>query len=196
MIEILVILLFFGHTTTDWVIQWFHWIMPFPPNDSPTLDQTGNLTMKYQPNSIVYMLPGEHSAVAPNRHITIAANKPIMMPVLWFINGTYYSSSVSDESFIRKANEFFDRQVPTKLFATLDDKPLPIVNVTTPVFRLNIPKYTAFATEEERGGDAWVISKGYWVFLNPLSPGNHTLTYVGATRDYVNGATFHLKVLQ
>jgi hypothetical protein len=194
MIEILLVL-FFGHTTTDWVIQWFHWIMPFPPNDSPTLDQTGNLTMKYQPpNTLVYMLPGEHSAVAPNRHVTIPPDKPIMMPVLWFINGTY--SSVVDDSFVRNANEFFAREVPTKLFASLDGRPLPITNVTTPVFRLNIPKHTAFGEEEERGGgNAWVISKGYWVFLDPLTPGNHTLTYLGATHHYFNGATFYLKVL-
>jgi hypothetical protein len=192
MIEILLVL-FFGHTTTDWIIQWFHWIMPFPPNDSPTLDQTGNLTMKYQPNNLVYMLPGEHSAVASNRNITIPPNKPIMMPVLWFINGTY--SSVVDDSFVRKANEFFAREVPTKLFASLDGKQLPITNVTTPVFRLNIPKQTAFGEEEEHGGDAWLISRGYWVFLDPLPPGNHTLTYLGATHNYVNGATFYLKVL-
>jgi hypothetical protein len=193
MIEILV-LLFFGHTTTDWVIQWFHWIMPFPPDDSPTLDQTGDLTMKYQPKTQVYMLPGEHSAVAPNRHVTIPANRPIMMPVLWLINGTY--ANVVDESFVRKANEFFARDVPTKLIASLDGKPLPITNVTTPVFRLNLPKHTAFAEKEERGGDAWVISNGYWVFLDTLPPGNHTLTYVGATHNYVNGGTFYLKVLR
>jgi hypothetical protein len=48
---------FFGHPTTGWVIQWFQWMAQFPPNVSPNLDQTGNLTMKYQPNSLVYMLP-------------------------------------------------------------------------------------------------------------------------------------------
>jgi hypothetical protein len=189
MIEILLVL-FFGHTHTDWVIQWFHWIMPFPSNDSPTLDQTGNLTMKYQPRSPVYMLPGEHAAVASNRHITIPANKPIMMPVLWSIISTY--SPVVGKSFIQNANAFFAKDQPTRLFATLDNKPIPIVTINTPVFRLNIPSNNAF--EIQGGSDAWVISNGYWVFLNPLPPGDHTLTYVGATHDYVNGATFYLKV--
>lgn len=191
MIETLLVL-FFGHTQTDWVVQWFHWIMPFPSNESPTLDQTGNLTMKYQPKSSIYMLPGEHSSVAPDRHITIPANKPIMMPVLWSIVSTY--SPVVGESFIQNASAFFAKDPPSRLFATLDNKPLPIVTITTPVFRLNIPSNNAF--EMEGGGDAWVVSSGYWVFLNPLSLGNHTLTYVGATHDYVNGATFYLNVLQ
>lgn len=48
---------FFGHPTTGWVIQWFQWMAQCPPNVSPNLNQTGNLTMKYQPNSLVYMLP-------------------------------------------------------------------------------------------------------------------------------------------
>lgn len=48
---------FFGHPTTGWVIQWFQWMAQCPPNVSRNLNQTGNLTMKYQPNSLVYMLP-------------------------------------------------------------------------------------------------------------------------------------------
>jgi len=187
MIEMLLVL-FFGHTTTDWVVQWFHWISQFPPNDSPILDQTGNLTMKYQPNSLVYMLPGEHGTIAPNRHVSISSNKPIMMPVLFTLVGTF---SANQDSLINRANTIFANEQPTKLFATLDGKPLPIIPVTTPVFHLNIPSNNSF---EMRGdGTASLISRGYWVFLNHLPPGNHTLTYVGATHDYVNGATFYLK---
>jgi hypothetical protein len=190
MIEILV-LLFFGHTTVDWVIQWFHWIMPFPSDNSPTLDQTGNLTMKYQPSTPVFMLPGEHAAIAPNRHVTIPSNKPIMLPVLFDLFATF--SPTTEESFVQKASALFPNEKPTKLFATLDGKPLPIIPITTPVFHLDIPRDNAF--DMKQSGHAQVFSKGYWVFLNPLSPGNHTITYVGATRDYVNGATFYIKVL-
>lgn len=190
MFEIL-LAIFFGHTATDWVVQWFHWIMQFPSDESPTLDQTGNLTIKHQPNSSVYMLPGEHSAVAPNRHVTIPSNKPIMMPVFWVLVST--DSESVEESFVNKANTIFADEQPTKLFATLDGKQLAIVSILTPVFRLNnIPHDNAF---EMKSGSTFVISKGYWVFMNPLPAGNHTLTYVGATHNYVNGATFYLKIL-
>ena len=54
------------------------------------------------------MLPGEHSAIAPNRHVTIPANKPIMMPVLWLINGKY--ANVVEESFVRNLTIFCPRR--------------------------------------------------------------------------------------
>jgi hypothetical protein len=180
---------FFGHTKTEWVIQWLKWMMQFPADNSPDLDQTGNLTMKYQPNTLVYMLAGEHSSFAPNRHVTVSADKPIMMPVLFHLVGTF---SDNQEAFRREANSLLAQKPATKLVATLDDKPLPITTITTPVFKLHIPENNFL--EIKNSGDANVICKGYWVFMHPLSPGNYTIFYTGAMRDYFNGARTHLKV--
>lgn len=193
--------LVFGHTFSYWSIQWYKWVMPFPPSQSPELDQTGNATQNSQPGGPVYYLAGEHGALAPDRNITMPAYKPVVFPVLNTLVAYFPAqdgpfSFVKETGFAKQAQiewgPIFDK--PVIVEASLDGRPLGIVRDVTPVFDLKIPTENVFHDELKGSGDARAISAGYWVFLlSGFSAGNHTLVFYGhSDNGYFAGATYHI----
>ena len=66
---------------------------------------------------------------------------------------------------------------------TMDESSLKILEkyrVQSPLFNLTIPPDTAF---EGATGKTKEIADGYYVFLEPLSPGKHTIHFSGSVVD-------------
>ncbi|MBA3750541.1 MAG: hypothetical protein H0X03_06565 [Nitrosopumilus sp.] len=60
-------------------------------------------------------------------------------------------------------------------------KDLKKYRVTSPPFDINFPEDNIYGVTS---GPTKGVSDGYWVFLNPLSPGKHEIEFKGSTADY------------
>ena len=69
----------------------------------------------------------------------------------------------------------------TATSATLDGRPLPVVQLTAPVFTENWVKDNVFGVPAGRTGAAAV---GYYVQLPPLAPGSYTLVVSGTASNF------------
>jgi len=90
----------------------------------------------------------------------------------------------------------------TNLQATLDGvnlKQLDKYRVTSPLFNATYPTHNLFGSP---AGQTQGISDGYWIFLQPLSPGKHELHFSGLSpgnpttgiSNFSIGVTYHLTV--
>jgi hypothetical protein len=181
-----------NQTTSDWIITWYKWMLA--QNPSATFDQTGNLTMKYQPvNSPVYFLAEEHNSIAQNRHIVMTHGKTILFPAVTALVLSY-DTHADLAKFSRGVDTVIASQQPHTAYAFLDNKPISTTFIKTPIFRIHTYAHNA-ALGNYHDGDALAITAGYWVFLRPLSVGDHTISLYGGTPGYVAGATYHVKVI-
>lgn len=176
--------------------------MPFTGSDALTYDQVGNLIQKSQPQSPLYFLAEEHNALAPDRHLTMPAHKPLIIPVLITLAVRFpahenpFQWIENELTFPQQAESLFVSHKNHTMTATLDGKNLNIIWAATPVFDLNIPNDNFLKDEIHQTGGAKAISEGYWVFLTGLTPGNHTLSTYGHFPGYFAGTTYHIRAYQ
>ena len=45
------------------------------------------------------------------------------------------------------------------------------------------------------GVETKTVSDGYWVFLKPLSSGNHSIHFMGKNFDFFNEVTYYISVI-
>jgi len=165
-------------------------------------------------NSPVFFLAGTPGNAA-ERDCTIPARKMIFFPVINI--GNEYpcpdhsfrpGPGQSLEQFLTigyrpnfGARQFMDAPPPLK--ATLDGLALvpddlakpPTTNpyrATSPMFRIRIDPTLATVNWDPcimPGTEQSAVSDGYWIMLNPLTPGRHTLSFSGGTLSVIFNLT-------
>jgi len=68
----------------------------------------------------------------------------------------------------------------------LKELDLKSYRIQSPLFSVTLPEDNIFGVT---AGPTQAVSDGYWVFLSPLSPGNHEIHFRGATVDFTIGST-------
>jgi hypothetical protein len=135
----------------------------------------------------VYFLPwvGIERGTTATATCTVPRDKAILLSVTGGI-ADYSDPSVKTKTPAELLKIVTEGNVyPNKFDATLDGKPLHLVNdethkVTSDLFNFTLPKDNIW--EEPEGPDS-AIEQGWWIMLKPLSPGEHTLHYTTGYRD-------------
>ena len=135
------------------------------------------------------------------RTCTIPAGKAILYPVI--SSGCDYASypNVKSEPALVSCAQADDTR-SINLQATVDGvniKQLDKYRATSPLFSVTYPPHNLFGSP---AGQTQGISDGYWVFLQPLSPGKHELHFSGltpgnpttGTTNFAIDVTYHLTV--
>ena len=78
------------------------------------------------------------------------------------------------------------------------EPPTSRISAMSDFFNITLPEHNLWE-EKEVPGTYEGITEGYFLFLNPLPPGNHTLYYEAATNPpnpnvYAQAVTYHLNV--
>jgi hypothetical protein len=189
----------YGTPYAEWAGKWQQWLISVPQPLNPATDSTGKNCAQNQ-NGPVWFLAGTTGGSA-ERTCTIPAGKAILFPVVGSeCDYASYPNVKSEPALVLCAQADVNRAI--NLQATIDGvnlKQLDKYRATSPLFSVTYPPHNLFGSP---AGQTQGISDGYWVFLQPLSPGKHELHFSGltpgnpttGTTNFAIDVTYHLTV--
>ena len=189
----------YGTPYAEWAGKWQQWLISVPQPLNPATDPTGKNCAQNQ-NGPVWFLAGTTGGSA-ERTCTIPAGKAIFFVVVGSeCDYASYPNVKSEPALVSCAQADVNRAI--NLQATIDGvnlKQLDKYRATSPLFNVTYPPHNLFGSP---AGQTQGISDGYWVFLQPLSPGKHELHFSGltpgnpttGTANFAIDTTYHLIV--
>jgi hypothetical protein len=188
----------FGTPYNEWTSIWWTWLISIPVSESPAADSTGGFCAKNQTGP-VWFLAGTFQGSA-ERTCEIPAGKGILFPVFNAeCSFAEYPNFRTDSELSQCAREAIDKV--TFVQASIDGVEIQNISRTqSPLFNVTFPQENIFGVQ---AGPSRAVSDGFWIFLQPLSPGNHEINFKGALVDYTttgvvtvtNDVTYHLTVV-
>ncbi len=183
----------FGKTYGEWSAEWWQWDFSIRVPSNPTFDSTGR-NCDVQQSPPVFFLAGIATGEPVTRECTVPSDTPLFFPI---INAEcsnvepapFFGST--DAERLACARAIIDDVGISTLKATIDGVDVPALRrfrVPSPPFDftmpagnniLGLPRVTSGRSE----------SDGYWLMLEPLSPGTHVIHFEG-TAVFGPGASF------
>jgi hypothetical protein len=206
----------FGISNGDWVAKYWNWdySLAQDPQTNAIAGLKENGCLIHKDNSMVMLADTAYGGVW-NQNCTISPNEGILIPI-WTGACSKGEKDCLDQPFeqLSKAAREFDLgkvkglvKVDNIPVATLDatDYKTNIMNNVTEVytkeFNATVPNDSH--VQLEKYGTQAAAAHGWFVFLKPLQPGNHTVYYQnsvepttlsGAGNSNTAQFTYHLKV--
>lgn len=159
-----------GRPLSFWIQRYWQWQRSFPPGSQPSTDNTGSKCGIRQ-NQEVFFLSGSANDKPVNRNCTIPKNKPVLIPIINVLAQNDGSSTIKCDSYLTAIREV--NNSATDLMLTINGQSIKntlMSKVESGCFDL---KDTA------RGVSGIAAGAGYWVVLEPLSPGRYVLSFRG-----------------
>jgi hypothetical protein len=172
----------FGMTYGDWSAAWWQWVLSIPSLTNPLNDTTGANCAAGQSSGPVFFLVGSFVGTV-TRTCMVSRYKAIFFPIINTECSTAEDAPFhgDNEAELRTCvGSFGDALDVGSLKVSVDGKKvhgLKDHRAQSPVFNFTLP------TDNILGVDATVgssVSDGYYVMLNPLKPGDHTIHFEGA----------------
>jgi hypothetical protein len=192
-----------GKTYGEWAAEWWQWVFGLPPGVNPAMDSNGEFCAVGQRGD-VWFLAGSFGAEAV-RKCTIPRGKALFFPLI----NTFYGAFLSDppetttKEFIR---EQVDCGIPSELVVEIDGftvkNPFKYLE-KSPFFDVKLPEDNILGVGEDVIPQLLLCpsaDKGYYIFLEPLSPGEHKIhwkaTWTCPSGDSSQDITYDLTILQ
>jgi hypothetical protein len=186
-----------GIPYSKWTVDWTQWLTSIPKNKNPAADIDGRNCGVNQTGA-VWFLAGTFGGSA-QRSCTIPSGKSILTPI---ISGfcTPLTDKVNSTADLSKCAREGDDGASLK--AAVDGvelQNLQSYRVTSDRSPFTIPSWNPYGFP---AGRTTTIVDGFWLFLKPLSTGEHTLEFAGSfignpttgPASYSTEITYHLKV--
>ena len=185
----------YDQTIGNWGHAWWQWALNFPTADNP-LVQDGDVDCSAGQSDKVWYLAGTLGGSA-ERRCSIKKGKAIFFPLL---NGIFWTpEDCADEPSCRTGVGALIDAI-TGWTCTVDGAPCvwsaQIVRAQSDARPLNLPKGSIAVTDfgYAPGVREVSIADGYWVMLDPLPPGPHTIHFTSSAPDFALDVTYHLTV--
>ena len=161
---------------------WWQWAVGTPANVNPVLDQTGANCAVNQPVPGVFLLAGSFSSGTIQRTCTVPVGTSFLVPML---NDAYFAQQTDPpdqrtEAFVRSQVHCVE-QSPS-LLLSVDGTSL--TNPTSylehsDLFSVTLPANNVFGVPPQLLSPS--ADEGYYGFVEPLSPGAHTVHIASAS---------------
>ena len=187
--------------------QWWQWAVSIPTTVNPLLDTTGTNCVVGQRGS-VWFVAGYFSGGTATRQCSVPEGVALFFPVANSVNFNTPNVCGQDSSNIsvkdlRASSAAFANGM-TKIAVELDGKPVhEVKRVQSQVFPVALPGDNIF--DALCGGPGTVpagiyspgVDDGFYVLLNPLKPGSHTLHFhaENSGQGFMLDMTYHLTVV-
>ena len=171
----------YGLTYGEWTAKWWQWGYSIPKDINPAYDDTGKNCAQKQ-NGPVWFLAGTYGH-AVNRECNIPAGKAILFPILNSECSFAEFPNLKTLSELRLCAKTIQDQV-SSLKASVDGIPMPSLQeyrIQSPPFSFTLPQNNIVGLPANVTTEA--IADGNWVFLKPLSPGSHKITFMGGIQQ-------------
>jgi hypothetical protein len=167
-------------TYGEWSARWWQWVISLPEAINPLTDSTGEDCAQGQNQTgPVWFLTGTFGG-SVERTCTIPEGKAILFPVLNF--GNVRSAPTETEEDLRMTNKV-QADNAAVLEASVDGVPLQDLQnyrADSPLFNVTFPEGNILGIP---AGSSEGVADGYWVMLQPLPAGEHTIHFRGAYVD-------------
>jgi len=178
---------------SEWCIRWVKWCLEQPIDSNPAKDMTGKNCCQNQ-SGPVWFLAGTFGGSA-TRKCTIPNGKAIMFPILEKETSFVEDKDITSETDLVSRTTDQTSRI-SHMEASIDGVPLQNLDrcrVQTPVFEIVFPKANVYQVQE---GPTQGTSNGIWVFLEPLSVGQHKIYFKGVHTqpDFETEVTYDLLI--
>ncbi len=186
----------YGQTIGNWGQAWWQWALSFPTAVNPIV-QDGAVDCSAGQSGKVWYLAGTFGSSA-ERTCSVMQGKALFFPLL---NGIFWTpEDCPDELSCRVGVSTFLPDVITSWTCTVDGTPCifftQVVRAQSDARPLDLPPGSIAVTDfgYAPGVRELSISDGYWVMLDPLPPGSHTIRFTAAAPGFSLDVTYHLTV--
>jgi hypothetical protein len=191
----------YGHSYGEWAAKWWQWSLGTQASINPLTDTTGKFCSQSQSGD-VWFLAGTFGGPV-TRTCTVRKDKALFFPLL---NSAYFAwlsdpPETRTEEFVRAQTAC---SVPTDLVVTIDDVEVsnPVqYHEESPLFDVQLPKKNVMGLTEDIAPQLLLspsADHGYYLFLAPLAPGKHTISWSGSWScvygDFSQDVTYNLTV--
>jgi hypothetical protein len=174
----------FGATYGEWSARWWQWAISIPVAVNPILAPDGAIDCALGQTGNVWFLAGNFGNTSV-RTCTIPAGKPLFFPVFNFVVFDPFTHETILDLRMQAAEPI---DAATDLEATIDGKraakDLRAFRVQSPVFSTVIPTAPPPLPAPDPGPfllspglHSTMVTDGYWLLLEPLKPGHHTINF-------------------
>ncbi|MGB0128829.1 MAG: hypothetical protein WBP72_14415 [Rhodocyclaceae bacterium] len=172
-----------GVTQADWTVRWWRWWMSIPQGVGPTNDTDGTQCGINQEGPVWFIGGPIGDNLSYERSCTVPAGKWILLPVINYLNDYPCVSDPGFQPGERQTLEAFLAEGATSVIdgvttydAILDKRAAPVRRIRTGLFGFtaaaDLNRFDTCLTGSPQLG----VADGYFVFLEPLRPGKHTLS--------------------
>jgi hypothetical protein len=196
----------YGKTYGEWSAKHWEWLYSFPVDRNPLL-MDGNVDLSLgQPKGPVWFLGGSFAAVpvaggflaTANRTGSVPPGKALFFPL---IDAECSQAEGNGSSLVQlSACAVSDLAGASGLACEIDGKPvqhLEFYQFESPLFTWGpLPADNLFGDPANfpAGLTSPAVSDGYFLMLEPLGPGHHTLHFTGGVPGFTLDITYHLNV--
>ena len=174
----------FGKAYGDWSAAWWQWVLTIPAATNPLNDKTGVNCAVGQSSGPVFFLVGSFVGTV-NRTCTVPRDKAVYFPIINAECSTVEPPPFhgDNEAELRTcAGRYGDAFDVSSLKVTVDGqqvKGLKDYRAQSPVFNFTLPADDILGVTATIGSS---VDDGYYVMLQSLKPGNHTIHFEGACK--------------
>jgi hypothetical protein len=199
-----------GMDCVKWTEEWWKWLLRLEEERNPIM-QVGNPTFeRYRAGQPVKGSEQEKCMNDNGESVWFLAAPPYGTNIVrvniprgkWSILATPYVAGASDEMFPSKSTEQLKYQIKRdvegvyELYVTLDG--IRVTGCTVKpehLFEVEVPKNNIFGIDV-KGGSKLIkmVQYGYWIWLQPLSAGDHLLHLHGYSKNYQLDVKYQLMV--
>lgn len=177
-----------GLTQAEWSRAWWEWAGSFSRDESPIADRTGSLCDRGQKGN-VWFLAGTYGRQRTVRTCTVPHGKYLFFPLINYVVMPPVARPVTCEAVMETAAMMTND--PSALVLDINGTRVDgLVNhrhATVGCFDMGAlakPAAKVFPSS----------ANGYYVMLNPLNPGTHTINFGGALPRMLQAVTYTLHV--
>jgi hypothetical protein len=158
---------------------WWQWALAIPIENNPIADPTGEKAHLGQTGPVWFLAGTSGDPPIAERTCTVPANKAILFPILNVIGATPFDGE-TDAQVAAACRMWMDWV--TEMEARVDGRALQDLGsyrFPSPIFSFTAPEAEHALFPVYAGTQTGGQSEGYWIMLEPLSPGPHTIYFRG-----------------
>lgn len=174
-----------GKTVSAWTTNWWQWAAALAPPGDPFTDQTGAAANKNQSGPVFYL--AGNTGGSSTRSYTVPGNTYLLVPLLVGEYSQLELGFAQTEAQIKAAAKNQADQIDS-LHATLDG--VPISSSVLFTHREVSPDFSFTSVANNQvgigavGNSGIAVADGYFLMIDPPSPGVHTLNFGGGASAF------------
>ena len=184
----------FGHTYGEWSAKWWQWALSLPAAGHPLIDGTD---CSIGQTGKVWFLGGSFASNTAVRTCTVPAGTALFFPILNTIFAE--TGSDTDEIALAAVHGNIDQVLSAalKVVGKAARNLIACYRTDSPFFDVSLPPTGGLFGPDFDGAVLRSVADGIYVMLAPLSVGQHTIHFTGASSadgGFTLDVTYHITV--
>jgi hypothetical protein len=170
----------YGLTYGEWTAKWWQWAYLMPEANNPLVDDTGNNCANNQTGPVWFLAGTGGGAVT--RECTIPSDKALLIPIINVMCDSATDTALDTEAELRACAKADQDTVIGKEITVdgINIGSLDSYRFQSPLFDITYPANNIAGVAPQT---VKAVSDGFWILLDPLSPGSHEIHFKAALGD-------------